>query len=79
MGVGDTEYETDETEETEETEEDIEKETKIEIDVNELNIYEKILNILYNSNSKVFYEYTSNKNKNKIIYASSEPIPIPLN
>jgi hypothetical protein len=44
-------------------------------DLEEKNIYEKILDIIYNS--KVVAEYKSDINIDKRIYTSSEPIPIP--
>ena len=57
----------------EEFEEELEEELEEE---SEMNIYEKIQNIIYEFNYKIF-KFKPNEEMNKRIYTSSDPIPIP--
>jgi hypothetical protein len=58
-----------EEEQEEELEEELEEEP-------EMNIYEKMQNIIHEFNSKTF-KFKPNEEMNKRIYTSSQPIPIP--
>lgn len=70
----------DKLEEEVELEERLEEELQEEVGLEEINIYEKMQNIINKSNSKFNYKtFTSNPNEemNKRIYISSLPILIP--